>query len=137
MSTEMKRENRWLAGNMLLAHAPPYTPTTPTHSGKHFASDQRNSCNSKPKLRLGLRTRRGFLSSLLGFATSNIYKQIKFASEFHLSCFVFVCFCLLTAAKLLGGQNATQSNCICQSHKIRNIMNASGTNYKNQATNFK
>lgn len=48
-----------------------------------------------------------------GLATSNIYKQIKFASEFHLSCFativcgrslcVCVCVCAAaTAAKLLG-----------------------------------
>lgn len=48
-----------------------------------------------------------------GLATSNIYKQIKFASEFHLSCFativcgrsgVCVCVCAAAAAKLLGLQ---------------------------------
>lgn len=43
-----------------------------------------------------------------GLATSNIYKQIKFASEFHLSCFATivcecsVCVCAAAAAKLLG-----------------------------------
>lgn len=127
MSTEMKRET---VGWQHVAAAPPHTHTLngkergrerEGHAHLHpFAVSQvisGNSCSCTAAIGTGFG--KGTVSVTgdwgrdlvevfpAGLATSNIYKQIKFASEFHLSCFATivcgrsVCMCVCVCAPLL------------------------------------